>query len=97
MEPNKDDITPGMEPLFKEAREKGLWFYSQYQGLWFSPDQLEELLVHQKRFRWGPVNWMLRDPQEAIDELKRQVCALENQISDFEKLILLSKQPGEIV
>ena len=59
------------EPLrwmFEEARLNGLWFFSSYQRLWFSPDELEE--ANQKgRFRWGPVNWVLRNPRERIAEL----------------------------
>lgn len=59
------------EPLrwmFEEARANGLWFFSSYQRLWLSPDELEK--ANQKgRFRWGPVSWVLRDPQERILEL----------------------------
>ncbi len=59
------------EPLrwmFEKARRDGLWFFSSYQRMWFSPSELER---HQRngRFRWGPVNWVLKNPQERILEL----------------------------
>lgn len=59
------------EPLrwmFEEARANGLWFFSSYQKLWFSPDELEEANC-KGRFRWGPVSWVLRNPRERIAEL----------------------------
>lgn len=58
-------------PLFRRAEQEGLWFYSPYQQLWFSPEALRR---QQERgsFRWGAVNWELRDPRERIAELRRQ-------------------------
>lgn len=60
-----------LEHLFEEARAKGLWFYNPYYSLWFSPDELE---AEQRsgKFRWGPVNWQLRDPSEYLNEAKRE-------------------------
>ena len=70
---NEYDAT--MAPLFKEAEEKGLWFYTSYQALWFSPSELKA--EHAKgSFKWGPDNWKLRDPKEmikAIDSRRRQL------------------------
>jgi hypothetical protein len=60
-------ISDSLAPLFKEARETGKWFWCPYQNLWFSPDQLEAA-QSDGRFRWGAINWKLRDPRERIAE-----------------------------
>ncbi len=54
-----------MVPMFAEAREKGLIFYTSYQGLYFTPDELEAA-QDSGRFLWGPVNWQLRMPSQRI-------------------------------
>jgi hypothetical protein len=30
-----------LQPLISQARKEGKWLYSLYQGIWFSPDELE--------------------------------------------------------
>ncbi len=69
-----------MDKLFREADEKGLWFWCAYQSLWFSP---AELLLTQSegKFRWGVENWTLRNPDEFIEEKRR---ALNEARRDFE-------------
>lgn len=47
-----------MKPLFAKAEAEGLWFQSNYQGIWFSPKDLRQQQASGK-FRWGPVNWQL--------------------------------------
>ena len=75
-----------MKPLFDEARSKGLWFYTHYQSLWFSPSELEE--KHKAgELRWGRDNWRLRDPQEMIKALKKRRKELKKQIIDVEQRI----------
>lgn len=71
-----------MDALFDKARREGLWFHCAYQDLWFSPADLE---AQQERgcFRWGPVNWTLRDPQERVDDLRRKATRL---IADAERV-----------
>ncbi len=63
------DIKKSLAPLFKEADEKGLWFYCSYQDLWFSPDDLRSEQAN-GRFVWGAVNWRLRRPSERMDQLQ---------------------------
>lgn len=58
----RQQVLASLEPLFAEARAKGLWFHSCYQDMWFSPDELAEM-HRQDRFIWGPVNWTLRNPR----------------------------------
>lgn len=65
-----------MKPLFEQARAEGKWFWTRYQDIWFSPDQLAA--EHAKgSFRWGPVNWKLRDPQERVNEAKARADAAQ--------------------
>jgi len=56
--------------LFAEAERDGKWFHCTYQDLWFSPRELRKA-QSEGRFRWGPVNWTLRDPQEYVAQHER--------------------------
>ena len=80
---NEKEITlNGLEPLFEQAEKEGLWFYSSYQDMWFSPKELRDCHAH-GRFIWGAVNWQLRNPQEKIDLLERQKVNIDKQIEEF--------------
>ena len=87
---DREKILASLEPLFQEAERTGKWFYSNYQGLWFSPEQLRE---HHKngRFIWGAVNWTLRDPKEKLIELLDHKETIEREIEQFERALLNSK------
>jgi hypothetical protein len=61
-----------LKPLIAEAKATDRWLHCHYQDLWFSPEQLEAANA-QGRFLWGPVNWTLRDPQERVAILSRDV------------------------
>ena len=61
-----------LAPLFERADAEVLWFFSPYQRLWFSPDELRRHHANGK-FRWSAVNWQLRNPQERLDELGRAI------------------------
>lgn len=67
-----------MEELFQKAEREGLWFFCSYQQLWFSPSELRKA-QSEGRFRWGAENWKLRDPQEAVDNLDRNIRALNTE------------------
>jgi len=60
-----------LQNLIDEARKNGKWLWSSYQDLWFSPDDLEAE-NRAGRFRWGVVNWKLRDPQERLTEAQER-------------------------
>ena len=77
------DIQAGMRPLFDKAEQQRLWFYSRYQDLWFSPEALKR---HQAegRFRWGAVNWELRDPRERVAKLREEAKQLLRTADAFE-------------
>lgn len=64
-----------MESLFRRAREERLWFFSSYQQLWFSPEELKRA-QDCGDFRWGVANWELRDPRERVNQLRTQATAL---------------------
>jgi hypothetical protein len=82
----RQDILNGLEPLFNQAERECLWFYSRYQDMWFSPNELRE--AHSKgRFIWGAPNWELRDPQEKIDSLERLKLITDVEISEMRKRI----------
>ena len=82
----KEDILKTLEPLFEQAEKEGLWFYSTYQDLWFTPKELRSNQAN-GTFVWGVVNWKLRKPQEKIDSLESLKLNIENQIREFKEKI----------
>lgn len=78
-----EKVMSGLEPMFKQAREEGLWFYCGFEDLWFSPDELEKEQAN-GRFLWGACNWRLRDPHEHLVELKKTAVYANKAILDFE-------------
>lgn len=66
MDADTEMILNGLEPLFKEAEKYGLWFYTSYQQLWLSPQELREEQAN-GRFIWGAANWQIRSPEERFD------------------------------
>ncbi len=68
--------------MFTRARREGLWFHCGYQDLWFSPDELEKAQAS-GRFRWGAVNWELRDPKEQVEYLKRKAQSAADEAASF--------------
>ncbi len=61
-----------LEWLIQQARDEGKYLYCSYQNLWFSPDELEQS-NKEGRFRWGAVNWVLRSPDERLEEMYKSV------------------------
>jgi hypothetical protein len=84
MSDNPKDILESLEPLFCDARSKGLIFRSKYQGLLFTPDELEE--EHRAgKFIWGPANWDLVDPQDIIDSKVDNIVKAAEELKTFKK------------
>jgi hypothetical protein len=70
--------------LFELADRDGLWFYCNYQDLWFSPNELRE--QHNKgSFLWGAVNWQLRNPDDKLLELLQSKKGAESEIARFKE------------
>ncbi len=67
-----------MESLLAQAEREGKWLFCHYQGLWFSPEELRKA-QSEGRFRWGAVNWILRDPTEKLAVIDRGVEELERE------------------
>lgn len=70
--------------LIEEARRQKKWLWCAYQDLWFSPDDLAAENAA-GRFRWGVVNWKLRDPRERLAEARGRTDraqAEERRIAD---------------
>ena len=78
-------ILKSLEPMFKEAEEKGLWFFTDNMGtgpLWFSPRELRER--HKNGvFIWGIVNWRLRYPLQHLQELQKDIDYANNEYHKF--------------
>lgn len=84
MSDNASSILASLEPMFKEAEDRKLWFHSSYQDIWLSPKELREQHA-QGRLIWGPVNWRLRDPQEYLKQLHGKIVATEREIANFKE------------
>ena len=76
----------GPKELIEEARRRGLWLHCTYQDLWFSPDQLEAENKNGK-FRWGPVNWRLRDPHEYAEQAERRAQLASQEAARIRALV----------
>ena len=70
-----------LQQLIEKAREEKKWLYCYYQTLWFSPDELQD--ENEKgKFRWGVVNWELRDPAELIEWRKSDVKKAQKELDN---------------
>lgn len=75
-----------MSEMFARAEREGLWFFSPYQQMWFSPESLRTERANGS-FRWGSANWELRDPQERLQELRREEESARERRERFETLL----------
>jgi hypothetical protein len=73
-----------LQPLIAQARKEGKWLHSQYQDIWFSPDELEAA-NREGRFLWGAVNWRLRDPNEMVQEKAKVLKKAEQDYLNAQK------------
>jgi hypothetical protein len=75
-------IIESLQPLFDKAEAEGLWFYTSYQNLWFSPKELKQQ-QSLGGFIWGANNWKLRKPEEKLASLKRVAENAQKEYEDF--------------
>src|ERR1700684_2463853 len=54
---------PDLAEMMERAKQQRLCFWSPYQDLWLTPEELQSAW-NLGLFRWGAVNWKLRDPAE---------------------------------
>lgn len=85
-EHSTEQILKELEPLFVQAMDEKLWFYCNYQDLWFSPKELREKHA-EGRFIWGAVNWQLKDPNERVRYLENQRNYIGEQIAELKRRI----------
>jgi len=83
---NKEKILKGLEPLYKKAEEEGLWFHSNYQDMWFSPEELKKK-QEKGTFIWSAINWDLADPIKRLKYLKDDKESAEKEYNDFKELL----------
>jgi hypothetical protein len=81
---DNNEWSAGMDSLFQQAETEGKWFHCSYQDLWFSPSELKGL-QETGRFRWGAVNWTLRDPKERSVEVERRVTAAQADLENIKR------------
>jgi hypothetical protein len=77
--------------MLERAKREKLWFFCSYQELWFSPAELENAWA-EGRFRWGAVNWKLRQPAKHLAELAEDVQQAERQQQEFAQKLARSTE-----
>lgn len=70
--------------LLTEAEAKGHWLWQRYYDLWISPAELRNAMA-EGRYRWGAVNWEIRDPQEALAALDTRIGDLQQERTRLEE------------
>lgn len=78
----REDILNNLKPLFEKARKEKLLFRSGYQGILFTPDELQKE-NGKGSFIWGPCNWTLENPIEELRSLERQVKNAQYNLDMF--------------
>lgn len=75
-----------LNDLIDRAEREGKWLFCHYQSLWFSPSELRQ---HNAvgRFRWGVVNWTLRDPSELLDSTKAKLKHAQEELENVTRRI----------
>lgn len=76
-----------MKPLIERAKKEGKWLRCSYQDIWFSPSELENAQADGK-FRWGPVNWDLFDPNDKVRSLELEIENKKRSLEEFKKRML---------
>ena len=65
---------PAMQALYESAVKNGLWFYTAYHDLWFSPDELHQYWG-EGRYCWGPAKEEAKAhaAQRRVEAIKQQI------------------------
>lgn len=79
---NREQILESLKILFERAEREGLWFHCSYQDLWFSPSELRDQ-HNGGMFIWSARNWMLRNPQERVNELEKEEAIIQAEKKEF--------------
>jgi Zn-finger protein len=81
------EICEELGTLIEKAKCENLWFYNSYYNMWVSPTELAKKNKEGKLI-WGANNWILRNPQEKVSELKREIEAIEDELIQFQMRML---------
>lgn len=91
-----DDTPDAMDQLFVRAESEGLWFFSPYQHLWFSTTQLKRHRAN-GRYRWGAVNWELRDPNERLAMAEANLSIAQSALDNVKASLMEAAPHGKVV
>ena len=83
---SKNEILQGLNPLYEKAEKERLWFFCDYQNLWYSPKELRQL-QSEGRFVWGAANWKLRNPMERVEEMEETIENLTKKYDAFMEVL----------
>jgi len=95
-------ILLSLEPLFKEAEEKELWFFHESNEageIWCSPEHLR-LKQFEGEYVWAPEHWELRSPLGYLKSLRTQAEGVVKEFNGLasrlghEKALMLSEVAG---
>ena len=95
-------ILLSLEPLFKEAEEKELWFFhesGEAGEIWCSPEYLRHK-QSEGELVWAPEHWELRSPLGYLNSLRAQADGLVKEFNGLasrlghEKALKLSEVAG---
>ena len=75
-----------MAELFALAERGRLWFFNVSNQLWLTPQELRGEQIA-GRFRWGTINWLLRNPNERLRELHDQFTEAQREYERVKALI----------
>lgn len=98
----KQAILLSLEPLYKEAEEKELWFFheSNESGeIWCSPQYLR-LQQSNGEYVWAPEHWELRSPLGYLRSLRAQAEGVVKEFNSLasrlghDKALKLNEVPG---
>ncbi len=71
-----------LKELIDQAEREGKWLFCSYQQLWFSPSELRAA-NQEGRFRWGAMNFRLRDPSEKLTQLSNSIRSAQTDRESF--------------
>lgn len=80
-----------LNELIDQAEREGKWLWCRYQDMWFSPAELRAETTN-GRFRWGAVNWRLRDPQEHLDAARQNIARSQGEAQRIADRIASAKR-----
>ncbi len=95
-------ILLSLEPLFKEAEEKELWFFhesGEAGEIWCSPEYLRHK-QSEGELVWAPEHWELRSPLGYLNSLRAQAESVVKEFNGLasrlghEKALKLSEVAG---